>query len=58
MKNSNEKTDDFIKSLAKRISYIRLSKLLNMVVIFWFLPKRIAGLNLCFPGIRKTFSFN
>ena len=32
--NSNGKPDDFTKLLTKKISYIRLSKLVNMVVIF------------------------
>ena len=34
LKNSNEKDDDFIKLLTKCTSYIGLSKLVNMVVIF------------------------
>ena len=55
LKNPNEKTDDFIKLLTKRISYRELSKLVN---ILWFLSKRNTGLNLYFPAVRKTFSFN
>ena len=34
MKNSNKKADDFIQLLTKCTSYIGLSKLVKMVVIF------------------------
>ena len=34
LKNFNEKTDDLINLLTKRTSYIGLSKLVNMAVIF------------------------
>ena len=50
-----EKPENFIKLLTERISYIELSKLVSMVVIWWFLSERIIGLNLCFLGVRKTF---
>ena len=39
MKNSIEKTDDFLKLLTKRISYIELSKLLNTVVYGFYLKE-------------------
>lgn len=47
-----------MKLLTKRISYLELSKLVGMVVILWFLSERIFGLNLCFPGVRKTSSIH
>ena len=34
LKKSNGKPDGFIKLLTKRISYIGLSQLVNMVIIF------------------------
>ena len=34
LKNSNGKPDGFIKLLTRRISYIGLSKVVNMVIIF------------------------
>ena len=35
-----------------------MNELVNMIVIFMLPIKNITGLNLCFPGIRKIFSFN
>ena len=55
LKNSNGKPDDCIKLLAKRISYIGLSELVNMVIIFMAYIWKITGLNIYFPGKRKTF---
>ena len=34
LKNSNGKPNTFIKLLTKRIGYIRLSELVNVVIIF------------------------
>lgn len=58
LKNSNGKPDSFMKQLTKRICYIELSELVNMVIIFMVSAEILLAFNLCFPDTRKMFSLN